>query len=192
MSARNRRGAKNWMRAATCSLFGAVLYEMATGRLPFQGASSAAIFTAHPATSRPGLAVESAVPAELEAIIDKALEKDRDLRYQSAAEMRADLQRLKRDTDSGRSSGTSLRGVLNFHQSAGTRQPAAEAVVSKPVRPRWKGWAIAVGGLGLLVIALLIYLDLALSRHPKYRATSRSRTTASKGPGRYRRCTDFL
>src|SRR5580698_4895151 len=95
--------------------FGAVLYEMATGRLPFRGESAAVIFRdildRNPV---PAVRLNPDVPADLERIIEKALEKDRDLRYQQASEMRSDLQRLKRDTESGRIAGDHLhswRGV---------------------------------------------------------------------------------
>ncbi|HEX8813641.1 MAG TPA: protein kinase, partial [Terracidiphilus sp.] len=82
--------------------FGAVLYEMATGALPFQGESSGVIFKAIlDSDPPPAIRFNRDVSAELERIISKALEKDRDLRYQHASEIRTDLQRLKRDTESG-------------------------------------------------------------------------------------------
>jgi eukaryotic-like serine/threonine-protein kinase len=83
--------------------FGAVLYEMATGAVPFRGDSTATIFEAILNREPPALArLNPDLPAELDRIIQKSLEKDRNLRYQSAADLRADLTRLKRDTTSGR------------------------------------------------------------------------------------------
>jgi len=83
--------------------FGAVLYEMATGKLPFRGESLGDIFDSILNSAPvPPVRLSPDLPAELESIIAKCLEKDRNLRYQHASEIRADLQRLKRDTDSGR------------------------------------------------------------------------------------------
>src|SRR6516162_486280 len=82
--------------------FGAVLYEMATGRLPFNGDSTALIFKAIlDAAPTPAARLNPNLPTEMERIINKALEKDRGLRYQTAAEIRTDLQRLKKETESG-------------------------------------------------------------------------------------------
>jgi serine/threonine protein kinase/tetratricopeptide (TPR) repeat protein len=84
--------------------FGAVLYEMSTGQLPFHGESSATIFDAILNRAPvPLVRLNPSLPAELDRIINRALEKDRELRYQSARDMRAELQRLKRDTSSGHS-----------------------------------------------------------------------------------------
>jgi eukaryotic-like serine/threonine-protein kinase len=111
--------------------FGVVLYEMATGELPFRGESNGVIFEAilnrAPA---PMARVNHEVAPKLEAIVHKALEKDRNLRYQHAAEMRSDLQRLKRDIDSGHS-GTGMSGVSSASSSVSTQTAPASSATRK-------------------------------------------------------------
>src|SRR5882672_4055097 len=104
--------------------FGAVLYEMATGTIPFRGETSAVIFEAilSRAPTSPAR-INPDVPAELERIISKALEKDRTLRYQTAADLRTDLARLKRDTDSSRSAATSAFAPPDLQKSAQQTPP---------------------------------------------------------------------
>jgi len=99
--------------------FGAVLYEMATGRIPFEGSSSGEICGAilHQNPTPPSQ-LNPQVPGEVEALINKALEKDRNLRYQHAADIRADLQRMKRDTEIGRSLTASSGKVVVVQETS--------------------------------------------------------------------------
>jgi serine/threonine protein kinase/Tol biopolymer transport system component len=143
--------------------FGAVLYEMATGALPFPAGSSAEIFKAIlDADPVAAVRLNPAVPAELERITSKALEKDRNLRYQSAAEMRADLQRLKRDTDSGRSAAISAASGISAAAIS-----SSSTVAVKPAGFGWKLWAVVGGGLVLLLVAGLIYMQSRPLSPPK-------------------------
>jgi serine/threonine protein kinase len=125
--------------------FGAVMYEAATGTLPFRGESSGVIFKAIlDAAPVSAVRLNPDVPPELERVINKALEKDRNLRYQHASEMRADFQRLKRDTESSRS------------EAATESEP-----ISHKRRLQW----VAAGVVGVIAtIAVLIFLWR--SRHP--------------------------
>jgi serine/threonine protein kinase len=129
--------------------FGAVLYEMATGSLAFEGASSGEIFGAilHE-KSRPASQVNRQLPQQVEAIIDKALEKDRDLRYQHAADMRADLQRLRRDTESHASSVASTSDAGPARVGTGT--------LARPGRAKL-GWVFAAIVLTAALAAGLYY-----------------------------------
>jgi eukaryotic-like serine/threonine-protein kinase len=128
--------------------FGVVLYEMATGQLPFRGESSAVIFKAIlDAAPTPAVRLNPDVPSKLEDIINKALEKERNLRYQHAADMRTDLQRLKRDTESGHSA-------------------AAEAPAARVTRV----WKIAVP---VMTVVLLVAGGLYYRSHRAKRLTDK-------------------
>jgi Tol biopolymer transport system component/predicted Ser/Thr protein kinase len=127
--------------------FGAVLYEMCTGMLPFRGDTSGVIFKAIlDGTPTAAVRLNPDVPAELERIINKALEKDRDVRCQSAAEIRADLKRLKRDTDSGKVPGSSLA------TAATTTEREA------PARRFWSRWAVLFAAVVIVAGMLVVWL----------------------------------
>jgi serine/threonine protein kinase/Tfp pilus assembly protein PilF len=148
--------------------FGAVLYEMATGALPFHGETSGLIFKAIlDSDPPPAIRFNRDIPPKLESIINRALEKDRDLRYQSARDMRAELQRLKRDTDSSRSLSAAITTpepatpiatkvstagtapLLTAESSAATQVPTTGIVA--PARAKWR----RIAGLAIAVVVVL-------------------------------------
>jgi tetratricopeptide (TPR) repeat protein len=131
--------------------FGAVLYEMATGRPAFSGDTTAIIFDAilNRAPTAP-VRLNPDLPDELARTITKALEKDREMRYQSASELRTDLKRLKRDTDSGRAVAAAVE--------------SAAGAPSAPLPGRWRKSAIALAGVAIIVAAIIGYW---LSRPPR-------------------------
>ncbi len=135
--------------------FGAVLYEMATGLLPFRGETSAVIFKSIlDGEPTPAVRLNSAVTPELERVIDKLLEKDRELRYQSAAELRADLKRLTRDSESGRHSESA---------KSSSRAKFSPAMV----------W-------GAVALLLAFVMVAGLRKHDLFSRSSQGGTTVSK------------
>jgi len=140
--------------------FGVVLYEMATGALPFRGESSGVIFDAilnrspaDPVRLNPGISTE------LQRIIAKTMEKDRDMRYQSAAELRTDLKRLKRDTDSGRSAAS----VVTTN---------GEATAPALVRQTARRWAAASAAVVVIVAVVMGYVFTRPVPPPRVISTS--------------------
>ncbi len=171
--------------------FGAVLYEMATGDLPFHGESSAMICEA--IVNRAPVAVvrlNHNVPSKLEDIINRALEKDRELRYQSAKEMRAELLRLKRDTETGRAIAASSGAVAVAQESGSHVSPppspasssspvlapspssSAVKVAEVPVAGR-KLWKVLVPAAVILVAAAIAGTFYFRSRQTTHRLTEK-------------------
>ncbi len=152
--------------------FGVVLYEMATGFLPFTGESTGAVFEAilHK-EAREAAQLNSSVPAELQRIIDKAMEKDRDLRCQSAAEIRSDLKRLKRDTTSGK---VKTASHVRLAVTSGVNVvPTAVRRTKLVVRSAWRLPILFGTCVLLVVLGLVFYHRRQVSGPPVQRGLTR-------------------
>ena len=167
--------------------FGAVLYEMCTGMLPFRGDTSGVIFDTilNRAPVAP-VRLNPAVPLKLEEVINKALEKDREVRCQSAAELRADLKRLKRDTETGRISAhaPASAGTVPAPSTRKWQVAGAAAILLGPCLPCWM--VRVASGVAVEYVATAgnsTTLNLKSDREPDFRCGDISRR---KIPGLFR------
>ena len=171
--------------------FGAVLYEMATGALPFAGETTALIFNAIlNSDPPPAIRFNRDIPPKVEDIINRALEKDRSLRYQSAADMRSELQRLRRDTETGRTRAASSGTVAVAQESsqaaaqlpsppsgsvaalASSSSSSAAKVAEAPVAG-WKVLKVLVPAAVILIAAVIAGAFYFRSRQAAHRLTDK-------------------
>ncbi|MGB9471875.1 MAG: protein kinase [Candidatus Acidiferrum sp.] len=157
--------------------FGTVLYEMATGQLPFRGDSTATIFDAIlNRTAVPLVRLNPDLPPKLEDIINRALEKDREMRYQHASEMRSELMRLKRDTESRRSAAI-ISGLVSVAQEGSaqvTPQPSSSTGVKVTAVTGMSGrlWKILIPVAAILVAAVGVWLYFRSHQSATHPATT--------------------
>jgi eukaryotic-like serine/threonine-protein kinase len=179
--------------------FGAVLYEMMTGTLPFPGATSGLISDAilnRPFTTP--LRLNPELPAKAEDIINKALEKDRDLRYQSASDILTDLKRLKRDMESGFGSSGSRAPAIVEPATAVTTSTAShptlttsiastalptDSAVASPVSA--KRWPMIVASAGLIIAVALVFWWMRPSPPPRIRSLAQITNDGREKPDSY-------
>jgi len=168
MSPEQARGEELDTRSDLFSL-GAVIYQMATGKQPFSGPTSAVVF--HAILELDPVSVvqwNAALPPRLQEIIEKLLEKDRDLRYQSAADLRGDLKRLKRDSESGRKAGiaqpaeSGTAPAAGAGPSSGYAVPSAASAVPGPPSPSQASAVAAAAGWHLVRVGAIVLAGFAI------------------------------
>ncbi|HYN15880.1 MAG TPA: protein kinase, partial [Terriglobales bacterium] len=150
--------------------FGVVLYEMATGILPFRGDTSGVIFNAIlERAPTPPIRINPDVPAKLEEIVTKALEKDCDLRYQHVSEMRADLKRLKRETETGKTAAlTPVAGTKPWWRRKTATISAAVCVIALAVLAAIWGYFVPHSGQKIDSLAVLPFANVTADPNSEY------------------------